>query len=790
MSGENTVTQGTPQQPNAMGGAPTTTSNVDGTLTAREVPQPSPQPTASNQPSPNPSASVPNAAPSNAAPVTHTPAPNQPSLHARMFDGILKTMSGGPIRVMQTDPTTGETRQVEVPQSRSSMGKAIVAAALTGLMTPPRYRDTPYGPAPDPQASMASAFQAGKGVVDDRKQEAQKVQDEAQTRKLMTIQNNAKLVQLMASSTHLNHQMLGDLNGNAQEFLKPFEEYDQNRTDDPTTPKAFLSRGLSSDEVLGGGHKLTDSNVIMDGTRQVMNPETKQYEEEPTYAVLNPDLKDIKLTEPVAKKLAEINSQYKDIHSLTGGNVRLPVQAYVSAMHDYNTVTQGEHILNTLGQEIQGKAFKPVDLTSAVRGDRQNMLRALSQVEQAVAAGNSPGQRPDNVMDALVKAPNGDKLLGLLGLTPQQADDFIQKKSNERIKATNEAKLGALSDKAKAPDEIVDALKDAAGALPDDQKATVLATLDNANGLTNAQARDAQKQIEGFQKSNQSDQTRKALAGGDPVVIKKTADDIVSGDLNQIEKIGTTRGDAKAKLVDAIHDEAVRRGLDSTKYTQVALDGKASMYNDYHSTKKSSTGAQIASFDAYLGHTAAAVDAYQRLEGKTLGLTRSPWINEKLSSLAKQVTNDPDWKAYQTSLVPVKHEIENFLSAGYAVKTEDAQAMKSVLDPNETPSRINAALRQLADTADVRLAALGRSYINTMDSNYENLMSADSVNTLKKLGIQSKALAYSQKLPRGWQGAEPQQMTDINMARRFAAAAGGDRQKTQDLAKANGWILN
>jgi hypothetical protein len=459
-------------------------------------------------------------------------------------------------------------------------------------------------------------------------------------------------------------------------------------------------------------------------------------------------------------------------------------------VHDYQTVTQGEHILNTLNKELNGDDAKEINLSPIVRGDRQNMLRALQQMEASPAGGNSPSQRPDNVLDTILKTPNGDKLLELLGTTPEEADKFIQDTNAKRVEQLANAKLGSgTADKAPANPTVIAGLKDAVKNLPEKQQETLLPTLNNPKGMTNAQARDAQKQIGSFQKANDAEASRAALAGGNPAEIAKTANNIVSGDVDQIEKVGTTRGDAKIKLTNAIHDEAERRGLDTTKFTQSALDNKANMQQDYHSDKKGSTGAQMASFDAYLGHTGAAVDAMQRLQGKTLGLTGSPWVNEKLSTLAKQVTNDPDFKAYQTSLVPVKHEIENFLAAGYATKTEDAQAMQQVLDQNETPARITAALKQLAETADVRLASMGKTYQNTMDTNYSNLMSADSINTLKRLGIQSKAFAYSQALPRGWQGDKPSKITDPKVAQAFGAAAGRDRQRTIDLAKANGWTF-
>jgi hypothetical protein len=165
-------------------------------------------------------------------------------------------------------------------------------------------------------------------------------------------------------------------------------------------------------------------------------------------------------------------------------------------------------------------------------------------------------------------------------------------------------------------------------------------------------------------------------------------------------------------------------------------------------------------------------------------------LNEPLDYLAKNVADDPDWKTYKTSLLPVQREIGNFLSAGYAQTEAEKAELEQVLDPHETPARIQAALKQIATTGDLRLAALGQKYIDTMDTTFPHLLSDDGMNTLKNLGVQSQAANFGRALPRGWQNNQPQQMTDKAMARAYFQAAGGNPQRAMDLAKSNGWVLN
>src|SRR5208282_6786982 len=59
----------------------------------------------------------------NPLPASAQPQQPQPHPMSRVFDGILKTMTGGP--VMYTAP---DGSRKEAPQTRGAMGKAIVAA--------------------------------------------------------------------------------------------------------------------------------------------------------------------------------------------------------------------------------------------------------------------------------------------------------------------------------------------------------------------------------------------------------------------------------------------------------------------------------------------------------------------------------------------------------------------------------------------------------------------------------------------------------------------------------------
>jgi hypothetical protein len=733
-------------------------------------------------------------------PTTQSPAPqNQPHPLSRALDAVLKGATGGD--VYYTDPS-GQRKLA--PQSRGTLGKTLIAATLAGLLAPDKYRDTPYGPVRDFSGTAANAADASLSKVNEMRNRPQKLSDDAQTRKLMTIQNNSNLIALQSASARMKHQNQQDNASAVETTLSPFKEYESLRTsnNDPNQPKAFESQGLTHDQVLAKGsdgkpaHKLTDSNVIQDGWTEKWNEGTEQMEPEPTYAVLNPALKDVTLPKNVTDMLDKVNSQWKDIHSIVGGTVRVPVNAYVSAMHDYSAVMQGQQILDALNNAVNGKDAKPLTVDAVASAARMskdkgaNILPALYQLSHAVAGGNLPedGQRPDNLLHTLLTSPNGAEILKLIGLTPEQASQKADGINAERVKQLALAKEGGIGDKSPADPAKVGELPRLAAALGlTPEQSAIAGVKPNMAGMTQGEYIKAVDKIQSQANTNAEIEIKK-LQQGDPAVQARTANDLIEGDVAKLDKITNTRGEARERLMNTIHDEAERRGLDTTQYSPAALENKSNTWNDYNGNKKGTTGSQISSFNAFLGHTAGAVDAEKRLAGKTLGLMRTPWVNTALDTLGKQVTDDPDWKAYKTSLIPVQTEISNFLAAGYAVKEEDARLMNQAVDPHETPARITAALRQLAETADIRLQSIGQRYLDTMGTTYPKLLSSDSANTLKRLGINSRAAAISQQIPRGWKNDKASQPTQQVLNTIFSAA-GRDPKVATEIARQNGWAI-
>jgi hypothetical protein len=406
-------------------------------------------------------------------------------------------------------------------------------------------------------------------------------------------------------------------------------------------------------------------------------------------------------------------------------------------------------------------------------------------------------------LQRLLSADGGDKIFAALGTDRDKVTDYVNKVALQLEKKNAIAKAGGNPAKLPATDAQIQDLKSSVAPdgkyLTQEDSAALNADIpkpdEDGNVSMNQQEIAAVTQKRDSIVAKAKDNEIKA---GDPSALAAVARNTIMGDVNDIVKMQSYRtADGKNKAVEALHDLAAAYSLDTTRFSQKAMENKAKVSEDYTGNKKGSTGAQIASFNTLVGHVQEANDLTNKLAGKTIGLTREPWLNKASDFLAKNVANDPDWMAYTASLIPVKNEYANLLAAGYSPKEDDAASIRQILDPHETPARVQAALKQLATTADVRLANIGATYTSAMGRNTQRLLSTDAGNSLKRMGIDSKAAAFSNPLPRGWvetPGQNPTQtMVDpkspqgLAIYNKFKAAAGGNSDDALEFMKENGY---
>lgn len=334
---------------------------------------------------------------------------NQPQPHpvSKMFDSILKTISGGPIMV--TDPD-GQRR--EIPQSRGSMARAITAAALAGLFAPNAYRPGAFGgTVRDPQGTMSNAAQAGKAVFDTRQAKAQQITDEAQARKLMTAQNNAHQVTLSAAMAHQRGQSFDDVLDNNTKMLAPVKDLEKTLGADKVWT---VPGGMTADEVLSSGHNLTDNNVVATG-KKFVNDANGIPQPELTYGILRNDFS-LKLPEEITKELAKFDQRFENIYKATGGNVLLPINAYVNRMQLGNRLINAEGFLNRVNKQVNGEDAKDVDLAAAYKSNPAKFEQGLEDLEHDMAAGTGRDEgTDDHLVKTLRSSPSGTAILDTLG---------------------------------------------------------------------------------------------------------------------------------------------------------------------------------------------------------------------------------------------------------------------------------------------------------------------------------------------------------------------------------------
>jgi hypothetical protein len=797
---QSTNTNGMPAIPSpSTPSTPSTPTAPAGTPAA----PPTPAPTAPTAPSVPPAA---------ATQPTSQPQPTpQPKTKQEWFQHLIK-MATPPQNVVTTNPDGTQT--VANKATPVSMAQLLVTGTLAGLMAKNTYREGAYGPIFDRQATSADAYAAGTKVGQDWAQGPQKMSDDMMARKLSTVAANVQAAHGYAAMTQAQFaaqkegteaeaaqdaiwQKTADLNKSTT--LASADEYDKNRqTGDPS---AYLTRGLTWDELMSSPFKsnMTSQLMVQDGLRPQYDEHLGRTKMVPTYSVLNPAVK-VKLNEDTVARIAKFNSTFgNDLFKATNGNVQLGLNQLAMLTHQGSSIMHAEATLQSLSDSKDDLASKLgitgniEDRLAAASRDNSSVWKSLSEFENGQAHGGNTADQ----LQRILQSDGGDAIFKALGTDRDKVQKFITD-YNARITATNKlAQEGGMGEKAPgAPAQInglVDSLKPSTYIDGDDSKALMADVptpdKDGVIHMTQGQIEKLTARRDSVVASNKSIAEKNALANGDPVQMQKTASNTIEGDPNDITKIASMRGNARNNAVNAIHDEAAQRGLDTTQYGEAALEAKSNMWKDYAGGQKTPTGKQLVSFDNYLGHSAALLDAQDRLKEKTLGLTHTPVLNMTLKEIGNQLTDDKDWAAYSAALEPVKHEIENFLAAGYATKSEDVANMNALLSDKLPINQASSVIRQLADTADVRLAGLGKAYVNTMGTTYPHLMSTDSQNALKRMGIQSKALPYTQALPRGWVNHEATQMTDKNMARAYFQAAGSDRNAAIALAKNNGWLL-
>lgn len=791
--------QGTiPENVTPPAAAQPTTPVVAPTSVIPTTPTPTPAPQASQ---------TPQTTPAPAAPATLSPNNDQgkPKTRGEWFASILKHVTPSQ-PVITTNPDGTQTvRNVATP---ASLGKTLIAGALAGMMTPTTYRSGAFGPIADTQATAANAFAAGQAKGKEISEAPQKLSDEMMARKLNAVKANTDAMHNYASMQQA--QFAAQKEGaeaeaaqaknwkditdqNQATVLASADEYDDNRST-PDAPKARLTSGMTMEELLKSPFKdkMTSQLMIQDGLRSEVDPATGRTHMVPTWTVLNPDVT-IKLNQASVDRAAKINPGFNTLWQDTKGNVRLNLGQYVAITHQINSVDHAEDLLQSVADSkdpdlmklgIQGNVEGR--LASVVKKN-PSAMKSLLEFESGSAHGGSTADQ----LNRLLMSDGGDAIFKALGTNRDAVAKYVHDVQDKRTSEMALAKEGGMGEKAPMAQPQVDGMIQAIDTNSDltaDDKKLIHAQIppadkDGVVRMTQGQGAKVDAMAREMITTNKNNAEKVLLSQGDPAQMQKTASNIIEGDINNITKVASLRGNARTNLVNALHDEAVARQLDPTDYSEAAIAAKDNAVTSYNAAGK--IGQQIASFRTFLGHEAEAYDA-----NEAWTRTNSPLLNKPLSWIAKNASNDPNYIRLKAALGNPAKEYMSFLNANRAEHESDIALMDTVLDPNSTPLAIHTALTELMKTADFRLGSLGKGFQATVGTNFTGLLDPSSKATLDKyLGGKATSPALAVPLPKGWQDGKAQPLTNKDIARAYYRAAGNDQAAAFALAKKNGWLI-
>jgi hypothetical protein len=780
--------QTTDQSQNPAAGTPPVTPSQPPTPAAPATPQPPANP---------------------AAPVTNPvqPAvqpPQQPKTKQEWMMHLL-----GKIAPPQNVVTTNldGTQTVENKATPVSLAHLVLTSALAGSFgTKNVYREGSYGPILDRQATNADAFNKGSQMGKDYSEAAQKQADDMQARKLTTVAANVAAVHQYASMQQA--QFAAEKEGTEAEALQnknwqditdrnnatigaSADAYDQALTD-KDAPKARLASNATFDELMNSPFKtkMTQQLMVQDGLRSQYDPATGRTKTVPTYSLYNPDVT-LKLNKEAVDRAAKINPSFQGLYEVTGGSVPMNMARYATVTHQINSVDHAEDLLQSLS-DSNDPLTKSLGITGDVEGRlatavRSNpaAMKSLLEYESATAHGGSTADQ----LQRLLMSDGADAIFKALGTDRDKVQNYIDTSNNKRLAAQTLAKEGA--DKAPANPQRIAGFKSAVDKLPKEYRGPLYDNLGlDENGQptripTNKDLDGMDNKILDVQKTVD----KNALESATPEAIANQVQlSIGAGDLTKARDLYSMRRDTKAQYNTALENKAITLGLNPNHFNVEALNQKSKTQEDYQPNGK--IGQNLTAFRAFIEHgldAKVANDAWQR--------SGSPDLNKSIKWWDEHAANDQNFQRFRASIIAPAQEYMNFLKANHATTVGDEQALNAILKDNATPQTIYTALQTFTRTADDRLLSLGQGYVNSVGTTNPGLMTKTAFDSMKALGVDSRAKNVAGELPRAqsWvTNLQPQTLNSQNpqdkaIAAKFLAAASGDADLARSMAREHGY---
>ena len=738
-----------------------------------------------------PAANAPNAT---STPTSTPPTPQTPhEVHQSLYQRALSILA---------PPTRYLDAQGNPQQTRPSLSNSILSGAIAGLLTPTAYRQGAYGPVVDSQATAANAFAAGKQQRQEQDAAVQKHVEDVRSRKLQAIKDNADTIHLHVGVMQDAANMRGviqTMNDTDAPLLKMAEENDKNLdSNDPNAKKAIWGRGFTMEQALRHpewAQALTQHTLVHDGMLDVPDANGNLIPT-PTYTIIDPNIK-ANMTKEAADIASQIYPSWKSAFEGSNGSMQARLGQLSAINNQVNSVKFAEKIFQDAAdsddKDLQSLGIKKDvkdTLMHAVRQGTpgaQQALQALMALENAKAANGTPADVLNRLINDPDTAAGRGPILNALGITAEKAQDYINKYNDRRVAAQALAHEGGIGEKAPATAEAMQAYENSRQSLPAEQRNDFLKPPEK--GWTQGQLEKEQQRVDAQKHDNVVD----SQAAADPVAVAQLTNlTIGAGDLTAGKELFTGNRAVKGRIAYDLASAQLASsiGLNPIHYTAAAMQAKQNKFNEYTSTKNGSIGSNLNSYQTFLLHNADAIDASNEWRR-----SNAEFWNTPLNELEKKFGNDPSYIKFKASLIAPDKEFMSFLNGGHAETMEDAKAISDLTNVNMSPSRIFAAMQQLAKTADDRAATLGDQYVGVVGTTYPNLLNPTSQAILKTLGIKSRAAAFTGELPRNPAFVvNPSEgtlkpITDPNMARRFLSAASNSPDRAIEIAREHGWTL-
>lgn len=632
---------------------------------------------------------APTAAPTTQPPVAQTAgqpaqpqaAQGQPPItphqaHVSLYDRVLRGITGPGQTIVAPDGSLQKTGP--------SLGKSIVASVVSGLLTPTAYRQGNFGPVVDTQATAANAFKAGQDVVTKNQQDAQKMSDDIQARKLQAVANNVQTFMSYSALAHQQHQDIQGVIDQSQPFLTDLRSYDGDQSD-PANKLILVDGGLTMSEALNSdkwGKKLTVNNLVMSGYRDTYDPQTGQTKVEPTFTVINPNGR-VSLSQDSVDQLAKINPSLAAAWKANSGDLKLGVSQYHAMMQQLHTVTLVESFAKR-ADEALGVSDK-FDLAAAVRRDK-SLMPAIREAEAALSQGGNLSQ----MLQRIQQSPGSSVIFDAMGLDQDKVSQYIKDQANKDLAAQKvAAEAGKIAEQKAKPITPTTALGIANDPNETPQRRqTAQAVIAGQSTLAGSKAAAVAKVQEPFQLRKQMQE--QSLKTGTPEDAGRL---LANGDLTLTEL--KSRGSTPAFIISATN---AAKAIDP-KYNAQKADAEYKIASNQANTTFFGSANSLLDQGGTLDQLAAN---YQKLDN-----TEIPYFNKVEDYLGYQA-GTPAMAGFMQTALGVADDYAKVMGGGTGSDTSRLQVLHSFSNAHN-PEQMQAAI----DAARAAVQSQTRSRIGS-----------------------------------------------------------------------------